>query len=723
MPPMAPSIDQPPKKHLWAGALLALLAMITYTGTSLSLEEHGYHGLVKYLAAVVFLLIMALIILVASRGQRRAEKTLHETEKKYFDLLQQAADPILAIDTLGIIRSANSAVERVSGYRPDELTGRHFLKTNVLCKESMNTASMEFLRLLRGEIRPPFELSMTRENGVLFTVEAHARKMRGADGKILVQIILRDITARKKAERIVLQERNNIKKYLNIAGVMILAVDKNESVTLVNKKGCELLGYKEEEIVGQNWFDHFLPHPVVNASRARFQKFMSGEMEVIENSENIILNKNGEERLIAWHNTALSDEKGNITGTLSSGQDITERRRIEDQLHLQSAALEAAANAILIVGRDGKIVWTNPAFTDMTGYTREEAIGQSPRLLKSGLHNASFYGDLWNTVLSGNIWHGEIVNRRKDDQLYTEEMTITPVRNKNNEIQHFIAIKRDITERKRLQQNLEQANRELESYGRKLERALREMAEKNKQLQEAQNQLIQSEKMAAIGVLSSGIAHEIKNPLAIIVLSIEEFEAISDKLDAQSKIYIQMIKRAADRANDVIIELLSFARASELKAENVNVHQLVEGTFLLVHNTAKFKGIALEHKDTGKDIEVTGDRILLEQALFNLLINAVDATERGGTITVETHLRKSYSSFAQQDEAVIKVMDTGSGIDPEILPRIFEPFFTTKEQGKGTGLGLSTVYTLLKRHHGTIDVESTVGVGTTFIITLPLAKK
>jgi two-component system cell cycle sensor histidine kinase/response regulator CckA len=388
---------------------------------------------------------------------------------------------------------------------------------------------------------------------------------------------------------------------------------------------------------------------------------------------------------------------------------------------LHSAALEAAANAIVITDKQGKIIWTNQSLTDITGYTREEAIGQNPQILKSGLHNEHFYANLWDTILAGKIWHGEIINRRKDTRLYTEEMTITPVRNSTGEIEHFVAIKRDITERKRLQQNIEQMNLELAANTHKLEHTLLEMASKNKQLQEAQNQLIQSEKLAAIGVLSSGIAHEIKNPLAIISLSIEEFESLSDKLDAQSKSYIQMIKSAAERANNVIIELLRFARVSDLKAEVINLFSLVEGTFVLLHNSSKFKGITLEHKYTNTNICINGDRILLEQVLFNLLINAVDESPNGATVTVKTSLAENFKSTHKKKQVLIEVIDTGKGIDPEILPKIFEPFFTTKEQGKGTGLGLSTVYTLLKRHNGTIDVESTVGSGTKFTITLPCA--
>jgi signal transduction histidine kinase len=180
-----------------------------------------------------------------------------------------------------------------------------------------------------------------------------------------------------------------------------------------------------------------------------------------------------------------------------------------------------------------------------------------------------------------------------------------------------------------------------------------------------------------------------------------------------------MIKRAAERANNVIIELLRFARVSDLKVEPVNLFDLVEGTFVLIRNSSKFKGIELKHEYDDKQVTVEGDRILLEQVLFNLLVNAIDSTQRGGSVTIKTYRSEKFEKTSNKSHVIIEVIDTGNGIAPEILPRIFEPFFTTKEQGKGTGLGLSTVYTLLKRHNGTIDVESTLDVGTKFTITLP----
>ncbi len=709
------------RQSLRMASLLAFLAITSYTFLFFSLIPPDImlnHEKDQYFISLIFLLVMLLIVLMTKRAQHQSEQDLYTTQEVYIDLLHQAADPVVILNELGMIISANQAVEAISGYRPDELIGKHFLKVNILTGNGIAVAAREFLYIVKGSNRPPFELTMLDKSGSPFIVEAHARRAKNSTGKVIVHVVMREITNRKKAEQILYQEKTRAQNYLNIAGVILLTLDQTGKVIMINKKGCEILGYPQQEILGKNWFSEFAPFETSTKMQDFFNKIIAGKEPLPSTHESTVVTKAGTRRTISWKNTLLYDGK-EISGTLSSGEDITDRQAIEAQLHLQSAALEAAANVIVITDKDGKIVWANQAFSEISGYSREEAVGKNPKILKSGFHNEHFYADLWNTILTGNIWHGEIVNRRKDDRLYTEEMTITPVRNRDGQIDHFIAIKRDITERKRLQQNLEQANIELEANTHKLERTLQEMDNKNKQLQETQNQLIQSEKLAAVGVLSSGIAHEIKNPLAIISLSIEEFEAISDKLDDQSKTFIQMIKRAAERANNVIIELLRFARASDLKVDSVNLFNLVEGTFILVRNSSKLKGVDLKHEYEDKQITLQGDRILLEQVFFNLLVNAIDATERGANVTVKTYRSAKFDNSNSTPQVIIEVTDTGNGIAPEILPRIFEPFFTTKEQGKGTGLGLSTVYTLLKRHNGTIDVESTLGVGTKFTITLP----
>lgn len=222
-------------------------------------------------------------------------------------------------------------------------------------------------------------------------------------------------------------------------------------------------------------------------------------------------------------------EDGRVTGLQGILRDVTERKRTEWQIRLQAAALEAAASGIIITDRNGTIRWVNPAFARLTGYTAKEAIGRTPRLLRSGRHDQAFYRNLWETVLSGRVWQGEMINRRKDGSLYTEAQTITPVPDDHGDIAHFIAIKQDMTESKRLQENLRQA-----------------------------------QTLEAIGLLAGGIAHDFNNLLNGIIgfaeLAVKELPEGS-----KGASYLSRVPRLGRQAAGLIGQLLAFARKAPLE--------------------------------------------------------------------------------------------------------------------------------------------------------------
>jgi PAS domain S-box-containing protein len=248
--------------------------------------------------------------------------------------------------------------------------------------------------------------------------------------------------------RIAQNEAERAQRYLDTAQIILLALDVNGRITQVNRYACSLLGWTAEELLGRDWIETCLPVRVRNLLRKTFHDLLGGDLSIVENP---ILTRSGEERLIEWRNTVLRDDSGETIGTFSSGTDITERNRAVEQLRLQSEALNAAANAMIITDRAGLIQWSNPAFSELTGYTAAEAMGKNPRdLVKSDQHDEAFYRTLWDAIQSGQVWRGEMINRRKDRSLYTEEQTITPVRDGQRAITHFIAVKQDTTERNRI---------------------------------------------------------------------------------------------------------------------------------------------------------------------------------------------------------------------------------------------------------------------------------
>jgi PAS domain S-box-containing protein len=383
-----------------------------------------------------------------------------------------------------------------------------------------------------------------------------------------------------------------------------------------------------------------------------------------------------------------------VAASLSFALELFERNREREQerqqLRLQHSALEAAANAILISDRDGRIQWVNDAFTRLTGYEREEAMGHNPRVLKSGTHDTLFYQRMWQTISSGSVWQGGLTNRRKDGTLYEEEMTITPVRSQNEEITHFIAIKQDVTERKRLEQ-----------------------------------QFLRAQRMQSIGLLAGGVAHDLNNVLAPVLMALPLLRSTLPP-DQRNHI-IDTLEQSVKRGANIVQQVLTFARGVEVQRVLVQIRHLIREVTRIAEET--FPRDIHIRTDTPANLwPFLGDPTQIHQVLLNLAVNARDAMPAGGQLTfaarnVELREAREFLDFelAPGRYTSVTVSDTGSGIVPDIQERIFEPFFTTKPAGKGTGLGLSTVLGIIKSHGGLVEVRSQVGLGSTFTLFLPAA--
>ena len=240
------------------------------------------------------------------------------------------------------------------------------------------------------------------------------------------------------------------------------------------------------------------------------------------------------------------------------------------------------------------------------------------------------------------------------------------------------------------------------------------------QLHQTQNQLIQSEKMAAVGQLASGIAHEIRNPLGIILGGVEFLEnKLAKKKDKVAKESLKKIKESIDRANHIVVDLLKFSRASQLEAQPVSACKIMDEAISLIKNQVYLHGVKIKRNYKQRNAHIKADANMLRQGFFNLFINAIEAMPKGGILSLSVRLPERQGS--DDKKVVIEITDTGKGISQDNLARIFNPFFTTKEPGKGTGLGLSIVHLILERHKATIDVESRLGEGTKFTLKLPIS--
>ena len=351
--------------------------------------------------------------------------------------------------------------------------------------------------------------------------------------------------------------------------------------------------------------------------------------------------------------------------------------------------VEQSTDSVIIMGRSGVMEYVNPAFEALTGYSRREAVGQTLGILKSEQQSGEFYEEMWNTVLSGNVFRGIVMDRKKNGETLIIEKALTPLRDTNGEITHFVSTGRDITERRQLESDLRQA-----------------------------------QKMGAIGRLAGGVAHDFNN-LLLVISGYAELMLDSLAADDPLRRNVGEIITASHRAADLTRQLLAFGRKQVQLLQVLDLNTVIaEITVMLPRLIGEdVELIFLPEQNLGK---VKADPVQIEQIVMNLAANARDAMPGGGTLTIETATIEVDEAYVQRhsivppgDYVLLTVADSGQGIATKHLPHIFEPFYTTKEEGKGTGLGLATVYGIVRQNGGFVRVYSEPGQGTTFKIYLP----
>jgi PAS domain S-box-containing protein len=370
-------------------------------------------------------------------------------------------------------------------------------------------------------------------------------------------------------------------------------------------------------------------------------------------------------------------------------RDVTSRKTAEIEHERLTAAIEQSSEIILITDPAGAIQYVNPAFERATGYARQEALGKTPSFLKSGKQNEAFYKELWGTITSGKTWTGRFINKRKNGTLYTEEATISPVRDTSDRAMSYVAVKRDITEHLHMSAQLQQ-----------------------------------SQKMESVGRLAGGVAHDFNNMLSVILGCTE---LAQNDLPPDHPIFsdLQEIRKAAERSADLTKQLLGFARKQTVAPKVLDLNNAVEKMLTMLRRLIG-EDIELAWRPGNGYTTITMDPSQIDQILANLAVNARDAIAGGGHIEIETGTAALDRAYCAEhagalpgDYVTLTVRDTGCGMDTATLEHIFEPFFTTKRVGEGTGLGLSTVYGIVQQNHGLITVTSEPEQGTVFTIYLP----
>lgn len=357
-------------------------------------------------------------------------------------------------------------------------------------------------------------------------------------------------------------------------------------------------------------------------------------------------------------------------------KDITVQREKELELLRFSEVIQQTVNPIQITNPEGKIIYANPAYVNISGYTREELIGNNPNVLNSGKHGKDFWKKVWAKILTGQQWVGQIQNKRKTGEFFHTELVISPIVDEHKKIIGFLGAHRDITEQKILER-----------------------------------QVVRSQKMETFGTLAAGIAHEVGNPLTSISSLVQLVQRQSSDDFVQVK--LELVKNQINRIAKILRELVDFSRPSSHDIKDVSVNLIIREALNIVQYGKKARStifdVALE--ENLAMIHAVPDQLL--QVYLNILMNAVDACEgKRGHIFISSALR------GECVEVVFK--DSGSGISEKNIGKLFDPFFTTKEVGKGTGLGLWVSLGIVRNFGGDIFVESEEGKSTTFTVRLPV---
>lgn len=417
------------------------------------------------------------------------------------------------------------------------------------------------------------------------------------------------------------------------------------------------------------------------------------EQETVTHEGEFTVNtKTGEPRTWDFSSGYLGKLPDGRRAVISLAMDVTERKEAEETIRTLSSSVEQASELIVITDLNGTIEYVNPAFSRTTGYSKEEAIGQNPRILKSGKQDESFYQKMWDVIKSGQPWQGRIIDRKKDGSLYPTMLSISPIFNKAHEITHYVGIQQDLSAYEELERKFHQA-----------------------------------QKMEAVGTLVGGIAHEFNNTLAGITgnlyLAKQEVSQFPDVVE-----HLEIIEKLSFRSAELIKALLSFARKGIVQKAPIPLNAFLKENINL-YRLSLPENINLNTDIETKSMTINGDASLLQQVLMNIINNSRDALSEAKSPSVSIKLREfaAYSEFIDAhpeckpgNYACISISDNGIGIKSDDLPHIFEPFYTTKEVGKGTGLGLAMAYGAMQTHGGAIEIESVEEVGTLVQIYLPL---
>ncbi|UCC81077.1 MAG: PAS domain S-box protein [Candidatus Zixiibacteriota bacterium] len=637
--------------------------------------------------------------------QRREMEDALRWERNFVSaVLDTAGALVVVLDSGGNIKQFNKACQVTTGYSFEEVKGKPFWEFFIMAEELEGVRGV-FENIKAGQFPNTYEnYWLTKDGGKRLISWSNTAL---CDDKGEVEYIIAtgiDITIRREAE-----EKLKLYKeiFMNTSdGITIISPDGK--IIDRNPAHRKYSGFSDEEIYGKTPGEFVSPESLSAVDEAIGKKgSFRGEIA--------IKSKDGDRLDVDLSLFPILKDSGEVSLYVGMGRDISERKKAEVALRVSEerfrSLVENATDIIFSMTADGTVTYLSPQFEDSTGYEISDYIGAKALELMHPDDRNKFRVWLAGGARQGEGQRGfEYRIRHKNGTWRWFESNSSVLRDENGEITEIIGIAHDITEMRRILEDLEKAN---------------------KILKDTQTQLVQSEKMASLGMLVAGIAHEINTPVGAVssmhdtlMRSIEKLKtAVRNECHINAETYSRLqslfntiedansvIDSGATRVSNIVKRLRSFARLDEAELKEVDLHEGIEDTLTLIYHEIKHKAKIVKNFGDIPRISCYPGR--MNQVFLNLLVNSTQAIRENGVITISTR--------RVNDKIVIEFEDNGVGIDRHNLSKIFDPGFTTKGVGIGTGLGLSICYQIIQDHHGNIKAESEPGKGTKFTITLPI---
>ena len=494
----------------------------------------------------------------------------------------------------------------------------------------------------------------------------------------------------------------------NLNDAVFLADAETGYIIDTNKQGEVLLGRTRAEVIGMHQRE-LHPPGAANEYRQRFATHVQKGRAADYDGE--VIRKDGS--IVPVNISAASVTIGGKQLILRLFRDITERKQAEKDIRIKDSAIASSINAIAMADLDGNVTYVNPAFLKMWGYDDEkEILGKSAVTFWQTAEQAM---EVMRVAMDRGGLIGELAAKRKDGSLFDVQLSASVVRNEAGKPICRLGSFIDITERKRLEQEIQNKSEQLEAQNEELRALNEELQAANEELRETEEQLIRSERLAAIGQLAGGVGHELRNPLGAIknaVYYIRGKVANSELAQQEPRVmeFLDIMDDEINSSNKIISDLLGFSRVGKPSVSPTKIERVIEDALARTPITENIEVIKKFDEDLP---EVNIDASQIRQVLINIITNAVQAMPEGGKLTI---------SAREKDKCLeVEIADTGCGIPQEVIGKIFDPLFTTK--AKGIGLGLAVCKTIIESHEGSITVNSKEGEGTTFNIKLLLERE